>query len=445
MNVDMFIELVVFQSEGIDKVFNQLAKINIKEITIEPMFFFETGNKNDLRLPPLDMDGSNRKLARPIFGSSDVKYGKKYFCFKPDEKLFANTSYRPECMEMDEDFCLKVITRAKELGFKVNIFIPTKPKNGYLPSDLPLDINGNQIVPKISKEACRNSSNVLNYFIGLSKAIIDRYSPDGIMIDWIEYTNYFFSDNFICFCPNCINEMISLGYNPKVLKDAVLQCYEWVKNLERIPDISNFDSYEIWNMISPNIVKLFEFKQKTIKRKIQVIREEIPNHVSLLFTGFAPPMNSSTGLLPEFSNFENKVFIQPKMYRFHWGMMVSWYAKELYELNSNIPIEDWVMFSKKLLEVSDDSNDINKFTMPSPDNEGPLNQIDEKNKMKKSFDNFSNIEKEASVRLHGYATLEEFAKRIQWASMYKIKEISVQRYGYLTDEKLDLFKGILND
>ena len=434
MKVDMFVELVAFQSEGIDTLLDNLEKNHIKEITIEPRFFIETGNPSDLRLPPLDLDGSNRKLERPLFGGNDVKYGKKYFCFIPDEHLFSSTVYRPDCKSFNIDFCKEVVLRAKARGFRINIFVPPVPKGGYDEKDYDVTVDGRKVLPAISKEACRNSEDVINYYVALANNLIKEYNPDGLMFDWIEYTNYAFSDNFLCFCGNCTGKMEEYGYSVEHLRSIVLSVYDWVRNVDHLPSFDGMDAHDIWKSINPDIHEFFKFKQESIYNTIIYIRNRIEKTVELLFTGFAPPMNKATGLLPVFSDAGLNIRVQPKMYRFHWAMMVNWYASELYSLNSGVPLSDWICFVKKLLEVTDPSCDIRHYVMPSPGEVGALDIDDERMKMKCSFEKDSNCLQ--TVRLHGYATDEEFEQRVSFAKAFSYERVSIQRYGYLSDEKI---------
>lgn len=441
----MFIELVVFQSEGITTVFDFLEANNIKKITISPEYFVETGNVNDLRLPPLDLDGQDRVLERPLFNGETVKYGKKFLCFTPDEKLYAGTSYRPAYQNSEVDYCALVLQEAKKRSIKVSIFMPNVPKGGYSANDFPVSAEGNVQVPKISNQGCINSYNVANYYVSLAKDLVQVYNPSMIMIDWMEFTNYFFSDNFLCFCDSCKDKMHHFGYDVSTLENSVYRAIEWVKTQKSVPKSEGLGWNSIWATISPDIIGLFDFKRKSVESIISQIRKALDefdkSDVELLFTGFCLPMNIGTGFDFTLSKSFDKVFLQPKAYRFHWGLMVRWYSEELAKINGKTSPNDWIPFVKNLLQVTDDSDEIDFFKMPSPTEVGPIDFSSECKKIDAVYGMIEDKEK-ASFRVHGYGTIDIFKQRIAYAKKCGFKSISIQRYGYLCDEKILSLKEI---
>jgi hypothetical protein len=447
MNIDMFIELVVFQSEGIANVFDFLQKNGINYITLSPQYFIETGDTQDLRLPPLDLDGQSRVLERPLFNGKRVQYGKKYFCFQPDETLYQNTTYRPNCKKFDSDFCMEVVQEARRRNIQVSLFMPNVPKNGYQKKDMPISCDGKQITPKISNEACRNVENVINYYAALMKDLYQTYKPDEIMLDWMEFTNYFFSDNLICFCDSCKTKMERYGYSVQEFENSVQEIYTWVKEQYPAPVCEGLGWDMIWKRMSPGISALFEFKRKSCDELIARLRSELDifggKATRLLFTGFGPPMNRSTGLNPSCNNSET-VRIQLKSYRFHWGLMVRWYSEELATINCKTSANDWIPFVKNLLEVEDSSSTLTDFTMPEPNEFGPIEFVSECNKVKQIFEDSADKQR-VSVRLHGYGPIDLFRNRMQFAKECGYQNISIQRYGYLCDEKISLLQEYVGE
>jgi hypothetical protein len=444
MKVDMLSELVVFQSEGIDQVFDNLQKHSIDSLTITPFFFDETGDKSDLRLPPLDLEGSSRELDRPLWGGDRVKYGKNRLLFKPKDEYYGNSPYRPPWVESDNDLCKQVVEEAKKRGLPINIVIPGNPTLKILDRDYPRDIHGQVQIPKISKKGCINSPNIREYYTGSVRNIIERYQPDGIFIDWIEYTNYYFSDNLVCFCDNCRAYAKELNFDFEAMKQSVEEAINWIKNLDKVPDVSLINWESIWRMMSPGMENLFEFKAKSCQRFIQDIQRipELKNsNRTIIFPGFAPPMNQGTGFHYELLvDSSPNVLIQPKAYRFHWGMMVKWYAQELSEINGKTKPEEWLGFVKNLLELNDNHTEISDFRMPDPDEVGPITLDCEFKKMDEALIGITDLNK-ISFRLHGYGPVEVFKKRCTHAEKSAYKRVDIQRYGYTSENKLDHLKG----
>ena len=98
-------------------------------------------------------------------------------------------------------------------------------------------------------------------------------------------------------------------------------------------------------------------------------------------------------------------------------------------------------FVKNLLEVNDPSNEIEHFKMPSPTEVGPIDFETECKKIA-SICEMVGDDTKSSFRVHGYGTIDVFKQRIAYAKACGYKNISIQRYGYLCDEKIMFLKEI---
>lgn len=434
MKYEVAINLVDFQYEGIKEVFDKFDRIGIKNINLNCMWFKETGDMNDSRLPPLDIDGENRVFDRPFPDGSYVKYGKYYLPFKPDEKLFGKLI--PIQYNDSSDILDQVMNEAKKRNIQVTLMIPNDTICDNQET-LPVDIFGKKHPAQISKKGCINNKDILQFYKSISKQIITSYNPERIMIDWVEYTNYFFSDNFNCLCSSCEDACKEMEFDYFKLRQAVEDTYKILSELTQLPQDNDWNS--LWSSINPNIDLLFKFKAESCLKFLSDLIADIRTYnkdVKFLFTCFAPPMNKGTGFDFELlSKLGDSVIIQPKMYRFHWGLMVNWYASELYRINNKIALEDWVIFVKKLLEVEDSSSDISHFKMPSPKELGPVDFGTEWKKISSLHDM-----KIHSYRIHAYCSDEIFDLRLQQSVQSDMDYISVQRYGYISDSKFEILR-----
>lgn len=432
MVYEVAINLVDFQYEGVNTIFDKFKRLGVDHINLNCMWFKETGDPNDSRLPPLDIDGENRVFDRPFPDGTFVKYGKYFLPFKPDLSLYGKLV--PLKYDDSSDILDQVMAEAKKRNIEVTLMIPNDTICDNADT-LPMDINGNRHPAQISKKGCINNEDILHFYKAMTKQIISTYHPERIMIDWVEYTNYFLSDNFNCLCPSCAAAAGTMGYDYDLLRDAVVETYRILKEIDTIPEGNNWD--ELWNNINPKIKMFFDFKATSCFRFISRLVEDVRTYdqnVKFLFTCFAPPMNKGTGFNFEvLSKLGDDVIIQPKMYRFHWGLMVNWYASELYRINPKISLSDWVLFAKKLLEVEDSSCDINHFKMPSPKEIGPVDFETEWKKISslKQYDL-------DSYRVHAYCPDELLATRLQQAQDSGMNYISIQRYGYISDKKFEI-------
>ena len=442
MDYEMYFDLVDFQYNDIDSVLDAMKGIGIHRIAVSSQAFMETGNPADNRLPPLDLDGEKRVLERPFPDGSHVKYGRRYLPFEPDLSLFKNTTYKPSSSMIPSgkipcDVLENVFRKAKDKGISVTISIPSEKVSGHI-DDYPIDPFGKEHIPQISGKGCINSGNVLNYYIAMSSEIVKRYHPDRIMLDWVEYTNYFFSDNLICFCPDCEKKAIGHGFDFEKMRNSASKVFSSIASMDNVPDADGKGWMEIWESLSPGISELFRFKTQSCMDFVSAIRASL-DAIGAYDTGiqiscFAPPMNIGTGLdYAKLASISPTIEIQPKIYRFHWALMTKWYAEELAGINGKISPDRWLPFVKSMLGVTDSSDSISHYNMPGPDEIGAIDYQSELEKI-------SEIERlgqtGVTYRIHGYGPEELFSRRISRANAGSISMCSVQRYGYLSDNKL---------
>lgn len=435
MKFEIFFDLVDFQYNDPKKIFDLIGDLGVTDMTVNSLWFRETGDKNDNRLPPLDIDGEDRVLDRPFPDGSFIKYGKRYFSCRPDRKAFGRLV--PRYDDSSSDILQQVVQEARKRGIKITIAVPDDKICGDNGFSLPVDVWGNVHPAKISQKGCINNPEIRKYYSGICKQIIEKYHPDGLMLDWIEYTNYFFSDNFNCFCSDCFCKADQFGIDLKEIQKNILVSFSKFKAADNIKVFDNWT--EQWNGLFAGVSDLFRFKAVSCHDFIDnIVRELTVIHpdIHLLFTCFAPPMNKGTGFdFTGLSSFRDNVEIQSKAYRFHWGLMVRWYAQQLYEINPDISLEKWIVFSKKMLEVEDSSNDFSHYCMPSPLDFGAISVETEEKKI-------SEMRKAGlkSYRLHAYGPDGLFRQRLEYALKSGFESVSIQRYGYLSDSKLKILK-----
>lgn len=446
MDYEMYFDLVDFQYNDIDSILDSMKKIGVHRMAVSSLAFKETGNASDNRLPPLDIDGEERILERPFPDGSHVKYGKRYLPFSPDMERFNNTTYKPVSSLMrytldSNDILKDVVIKAKNKGISVTISIPSEGISGHI-DDYPIDPFGKEHILQISRKGCINSANVVNYYIAMIGEIVKRYHPDRIMLDWVEYTNYFFSDNLVCFCPHCKKKAIDYGFDLKKMQDAALNVFRNISSMNQVPISGGKEWIEIWETISPGISELFRFKAQACIDFVSTIRGFLDSigasDTGIQISCFAPPMNIGTGLdYSRVAAISQTIEVQPKMYRFHWALMVKWYAEELAKINDHIKPEEWIPFVKDLLRVTDTSCMLNHYKMPGPKEFGAIDYQCELEKI-------SAVEKAGqsgiTYRIHGYGPDELFRKRVIRANESSIDLCSVQRYGYLSDNKLAMLR-----
>ena len=261
------------------------------------------------------------------------------------------------------------------------------------------------------------------------------------LLDWLEYTNYHFEDNLLCFCDHCKIKAAELGFDFNYMRQAAVSALERVKNAS-IDDITPAGGWNLaWERISPNIAVLFDFKAKSVESYIKSLRERLEKHgfgdTPLYISGFAPPMNKGTGMDYGFvTGLSNNVMSAGKLYRFHWALMVGWYAEYLSQINKKIAANDWIPFVLDMLELKEETiHGVEHYRMPRPGEVGPLEIENEKYKLEKMLE-LASVEDRVIPLVHAYCPKGLFRRRIAEALNSDAGGMIIQRYGYASDEKL---------
>jgi hypothetical protein len=429
------------QYEGIETVLTNVQELaNINHIFLEPKCFIETGDRSDPRLPPLDLDGSDRVLERPLSGKKEL-YGNLVFPFEITESLYAGTPYRPMHHVFETDLIAEAVASARARDMKISMMLSLAKPPGLAEDDYPVMPSGERRLPAISQKGCINNPKVARYGLGLLLDVVKRYQPDGIFVDWLEYTNYHFEDNLLCFCKHCQQKAHQMGFDFEEMRGAALSVLAWVRNasLDDIAPAGNWES--TWECMSPGIEQFFEFKARSVQTYVESLVYELNKsgfgQIHLYVAGFAPPMNKGTGMdYSRVSGLSSKISNVTKLYRFHWGLMVGWYANQLAELNRRIPADAWIPFVLDMLELEGDNGfGVEHYRMPRPNEIGPLKMENEDRKLKKALELASSPRRMVPL-LHAYCPREVFQKRIAIALASDAETIGIQRYGYTGDKKL---------
>lgn len=429
------------QYEGIETVLTNVQELaQINHIFLEPKCFIETGDPSDPRLPPLDLDGSDRVLERPLSGKKEL-YGHLVFPFELTESLYAGTPYRPAHHVFETDLIAEAVASARARDMKISMMLSLAKPPGLAEEDYPVLPSGERRLPAISQKGCINNPKVAQYGLGLLLDVVRRYQPDGIFVDWLEYTNYHFEDNLLCFCKHCHRRADQLGFDFERMRQAALSVLKWVRNAS-LDDIAPAGSWEsTWERMSPGVAQFFEFKARSVKAYVESLRSELDrsgfSHTHLNVAGFAPPMNKGTGMdYSTISALSGQISSVTKLYRFHWGLMVGWYANQLAQLNHRIPADAWVPFVLDMLELEGDNGfGVEHYRMPRPDEIGPLKLENENRKLREALE-LASSPRRMTPLLHAYCPREVFRERIATALASDAWTIGIQRYGYTGDEKL---------
>ena len=446
------------QVEGLGVVMDRIAATGATAIGCGRGISREAPKGGGDREPPLDIDGYERVLDRPAWGKREL-YLEGFSAAKPDRPLYDDTPYKPPYKEpppeLDRDLPDKIYEDARGRGWKVCGSASPLDVPGLRGEDRMRWVDGSIPDPKrrVARQGCPSAPNVRAYTIAkVLDAIGHDPKIDGICIDWLEYTTYLLEDHFSCFCLHSKRHAEELGYNVGRMEADARALWDGLHqltgaSLEASRRITRNPSELLELLVRfPGWFDLLRFKADVVCGLYAEIRCAMDaagyGNVELVANGWAPPFNRSSGM--DYARLSGIVqSVRPKLYSFHWSALPRWYGQTLKAWNADLGESQLLTAIKEGFNLTDDivHPTFAHYHIPGPDENHPVHpetfrqRIDE-------------VVSQVAGRVPVFPLAHAYRPAAQWKRKVAIVRDSpadgmwVQRYCYLSDEKLRILGEI---
>ena len=464
-----------FQVEGPAQVIANCVEIaHSNAITTSPYVMRQveqTATYSGQREPPIDAGaGGVRLLDRPLWGKREL-YVETAPAFSPSKTLYRNLKYQPpsesELTQGQQHHIHEALKLADDHNMLTYMQVQAAIPPGYRvqfadtnPVDLPLLPNQQPALNRVAANASLASTDILKYHCALVVDLCNQYpSLTGIRVDWPEYPPYRLDSVFLDFSPgveqfaalrgrstfSSIRRNISLFYDAlhgkpqPLLSDSLLQ------------DI--IDSTSPWNMLADRfsqfaILEWLRLKQDLVFNYISELRGALDSHghqdKQLVPHAFPPPFNTMSGFdFARIAPLANHIPV--KLYTMHWAMIARFYLDQIQQSNPQISEELLVPALFKLLQISDvpAPTKISDVKYPSPNEPHLSSERVQHEKIAVAQNAAGDTPIVALV--HGYGPVDDTMSRLRVGLRASNNRIWVNRYGYLSDEKLARLGTLFQD
>ena len=453
------------QSEGADAVLkNLIERAGANAVTTSPYVMEPADEKTGSREPPIDAGaGSVRKLDRDLFGRREL-FVRTAPSFTPDKSLYRGLRYQPpEPGELTRKEGAKVggfIRAAKKAGLKVFLQVQAASPPGYRvqfsglqEDDMPRMVDGRVPPRRVDKNASLASPHIAQYARAMAKDLLKSYPElDGLRVDWPEYPPYFLDALLLDFCDHTRAAAERFGMDFESMKRDAEKFRARLlggltnQHLEALLQTPGMDGVlEHLAAEMPGVIAMGELKARLVAGLLEHFREALDEaggkSVALVPNAFPPPWNAISGF--DFSRcLSRSAGVSVKLYSMHWAMMVRFYGEALLKANPGL---DERLLARALvhwLDIADDGGleRLSDYRYPEPHEAHPcgLKAIERK---------IVRAQKDAGAKpvlalAHGYGPADDFRRRLQAASRASRHGFWVNRYGYLSDEKLAVIREI---
>ena len=454
-----------FQCESINGVLDNLQRIGVSAVATSPYVMELADEATGSREPPIDAGaGEVRLLDRPLWGRRDL-WVRTAPSFVPDRKLYEQSVYQPPrpnaLTEAQGALVGQFIEEARRRGMRVFFQVQAAIPPGYRvqfggprDEDMPLLPDGRKPARRVANNASLASPQVLAYQEAMIRDLCRRYPHiDGFRFDWPEYPPYLIDSIFLDFSSHAAVFARERGLDFERMRDHVGRLYQRLHGgltnqilagileqdggrfallggLRDLPGVA--DWLHLKALLSENLLQKFR----------QWMNDAGGRSMELSAHAFPPPWSLVSGM-----DFERIAAvadsINVKLYGMHWAMMFRFYGDHLLAANPGLSERLLVKTIHRLLDLSDDDGPerLEEIRYPGPDEPHLGDANAQRRKIRQAQASAGSTA--VHVLAHGYGPLDDFRRRMEIARDATQHGVWVNRYGYLSDDKLEVLRQVV--
>lgn len=445
------------QSETVEAVLDRLVACGVNAITTSPYVMAPADEKTGSREPPMDAGaGKVRLLDRPLWGQREL-FVRTSPSFEPELRLYQGLRYQPpppdELTHREGHVIDELLQAAHARGMKVCFQVMSAIPPGYrvqfggpLDDDQPRLPDGRIPRQRVANNASLASPDVIGYEHALIQDLCRRYPTlDGLRFDWPEYPPYSLDDIFVDFSPHVQRFAEQEGFHFEAIRRGTRELYEKLHGgltddgLSAIADgdAEQFVAGKLTEL--DGVMELLVLKALLVERLLagfrRAMQEAGGGHLQMLPNAFPPPWHRLSGF--DFGlAARHSQGICVKLYGMHWGMMLRSYADQLGAANPQVSPVLLTRVLLVLLGLEDGAPSTNfaDYHYPAPEEPHLGSDAAQTNKIVQAQAAAGRCPVYALA--HGYGPLADFRRRLEVAYHASPHGVWLNRYGYLSDEKL---------
>jgi len=445
-------------SEGVEAVLENLQRVGATDVACNPTVTAAAEQGQGSFQPPPDAGESPRLFDRPLFGKHAL-WVRSAPSYRPNQQLYRDSPYRPrqvrDLTEQHGALIGRFIGAAAAAGMTVHLQLGAAQPSGLRDDDRPRLPTGDLPTGRMADTASLASAAVRAYNRAYVRDLLEAYPQvAGIRADWPESPCYTFGELFQDFSSHVADWSARHGFDFAQIRADVATLYDHLLHRLQSGEVRELAAADRGLFLLIRLLSRHESVAQWLRLKAALSvdllrhwREAIDaagrSDVQLCGHAFMPPYTLLTGF--DFAGAaEVCSSISPKLYTMHWSLMVKFWAEAILADQPHLDEGDLVTALVPLMDLAEPGQGgtrLADYGYPRPDQPHPISTETQQRKLAQAKHAVGETTPLIPL-VHGYGPADDFRRRLELVAESPADGVWINRYGYLSDEKLDTIASL---
>ena len=437
-------------SEGDDAVLRNLRRAGANAVATNPTVTAPSRDGDGSFQPPVDAGASVREFDRPLWGRRSL-WIRSQPGFQPNPEYYRGLDYAPRrAGDLTRQHAGRVgafLAAAAGAGLRTYFQIgAVQPPGRLRDEDLPRLPSGDVPQNRLAETGSLASPSIRAYNRAYVRDLLEQFPViDGLRVDWPEYPCYQLDEAFQDFGEPVEAWARERGYDFGTLRAAARNLYHrltadlppewpdaWVRGAALTSREGPFAAVGEWLRLKADL------STDLLRAWRADLAEFGGPQKELSANAFAPPFSGITGF--DFARAgEHCDSVSVKLYTMHWGLMVTFWGRAILTHQPHLDAAALCRGLASLFDLHDGEprSSLSEYGYPLPSEPHPIPDGPQVRKLAAAREALAGRCPTYAL-VHGYGPPADFERRLRLAWQSAADGVWINRYGYLSDEKLDI-------